>query len=235
MVTDAVPVSVGEDAESNDSLAIVGKPVSRTDLVVDAIRRAILNGSMAPGETLSERDVAARLGVSKTPVRDALKLLLLTGLVEISPFQRMMVRRVDEALITELYETRRLLEPVAVGLSVQRHPVARFAEARQALGESTVAFAAADMVGVSLANRRFHRGLYQRCENRFLVQHLDQLQDLTALSATLGWPRSTSAREADEHRAILEAYEDGARERVVELVDQHIANAHAMLVSTVFG
>lgn len=235
-MTDAVANDVAKDAGASvESLMIVGKPVSRTDLVVEAIRRAILSGSMAPGETLSERDVAARLGVSKTPVRDALKLLLLTGLVEMSPLQRMMVRRIDEALITELYETRRILEPVAVGLSVQRHPVSCFVAAREALSESAQALEAGDRVGVSLANRRFHRGLYQGCENRFLLQQLDQLQDLTALTATLGWPRPTSTREAEEHQAILEAYEAEDRDRAVELVDQHVLNAHAVLTSTAFG
>lgn len=219
---------------AGESWAGLGEAVSRTDLIADVMKRSILDGTLAPGEHLTERDVAGRLGVSKTPVRDAFKLLRLTGLVEVTSFQRVRVRRIDAELISELYQARHLIEPLAVGLAVdvrggQPNPVAR-----HALEDSQAANHASDMASVSLANRRFHRELYQACPNRFLLQQLDQLQDLTSLSATVGWRHSeSSSREAVQHEAILGAFETGDRDETVRLLAAHIHDAAEVLLEAV--
>lgn len=216
------------------SWAALGDAVSRTDLVAGAMRRAILDGSLAPGEQLTERDVASRLGVSKTPVRDALKLLRLTGLVEVSSFQRVRVRRIDRALVTELYQARHLIEPISVGLAIEHRGAREDPVARRALADAKAANEAGDMASVSLSNRIFHRELYHDCPNRFLQQELDQLQDLTALSATVGWRKSKSSeREATQHREILDAFEDGDRDRAVRLVALHVEGATKVLLDAI--
>lgn len=215
------------------TLAMVGAPTSRTDLVVQEIRRAILDGSLRPGEALSERELANRLGVSKTPVRDALRLLQTTGLVEISSFQQVVVRRIDKVLVAELYCARSILEPSAVGLAVSARGSGRLQEARDALEQSADANATGDLATLSLCNRRFHRSLYAACGNRFLIDELDRLQDLTAMSATLGWRRkSTSGTEADQHVAILDAFEGGDRRTAERLSRSHVQGAQRTLLST---
>jgi DNA-binding GntR family transcriptional regulator len=167
--------------------------------------------------------------VSKTPVREALKLLRATGLVELGAYQQVNVRRIDGTLVSELYEARLVVEPQAVGLAVRLRGRAVFPEATVALEEAVAA--ADDLATVSLANRRFHRLLYAGCGNRFLVDQLDRVQDLTALAATVGWRQGrTDREEAAEHAAILAAFEQGDQEAVVTLVRDHIATARAHLL-----
>ncbi len=214
------------------SLMTVGAATSRTDLVVQEIRRAILDGSLRPGEPLSERELATRLGVSKTPVRDALRLLHTTGLVEITSFQQVLVRRIDLTLVAELFGARSVLEPSAVGLATAARGASRLPEAREALEHAADANSTGDLASLSLCNRQFHRSLYAACGNRFLIDELDRLQDLTALSATLGWRRkSTSGAEADQHLAILDAFEGGDRRTAERLSRRHVQQAQHTLLS----
>lgn len=204
-------------------LAPLGEPRTRTDLVVDSIRTAILNGVFRPGQALSERDLAARLGVSKTPVREALKLLRSTGLVELGAYQQVNVRRVNRDLVDELYRARLLIEPHAVALAVEARGAQPEPRATAALNEAA---AADDLATVSQANRRFHQLLYAQCGNRFLTDQLDQLQDITALAATEGWRHGrTDREEANEHTRILAAYEQGDAPQAAELMRQHIDTA----------
>src|ERR1700722_10124972 len=87
---------------------------SRTEAVLDAVRHAILTGRLSPGQSLVETELAAQLGVSKTPVREALKTLAGAGLVTMSPYKGASVRTVDDALAHSVYDIRLLLEPEAV-------------------------------------------------------------------------------------------------------------------------
>lgn len=217
-----------------EPFANIGQPISRTDLVADAIKRAILDRSLAPGEALSERHMATRLGVSRTPVRDALKLLRLTGLVNVSSFQRVTVRRVDRVLVHELYQARALVEPAAIGLAVAAHASSGLPQAEAALAQADAAAQDGDMASLSLANRTFHRELYSGCANRFLRDQLDQLQDLTALSAAVGWRRRrTSDLEAAEHRRMLEACVDGDAELAESLALEHVTSARETLLRAI--
>jgi DNA-binding GntR family transcriptional regulator len=215
----------------NVQFAPLGEPRTRTDLVVDAIKLAILNGSIAPGQPLSERDLAARLGVSKTPVREALKLLRSTGLVELGAYQQVNVRRIDGVLVNELYQARLLIEPHAVGLTVRTRGRGAWPDATAALAEALAAAQADDLATVSLANRRFHRLLYAQCGNRFLIDQLDQLQDVTALAATVGWRHGrTDREEADEHAEVLAAVERGDASQATKLMHRHIAAARTHIL-----
>src|SRR6202044_4194641 len=86
---------------------------SRTEAVLDAIKRAILSGELTQGQPLVETDLADRLGVSKTPVREALKTLAGAGLVTMSPYKGAAVRVVDPDMAHAIYDMRLLLEPQA--------------------------------------------------------------------------------------------------------------------------
>src|ERR1700750_1350846 len=87
---------------------------SRTVAVLEAIKHAILTGELRPGQALVETDLAEVLGVSKTPVREALKTLAGAGLVTMSPYRGAAVRVVDAELARHVYDVRRLVEPEAL-------------------------------------------------------------------------------------------------------------------------
>ncbi|MGW0915142.1 GntR family transcriptional regulator [Streptomyces sp. NPDC002784] len=209
------------------------QPASRTDRVRDALRQAILDGALPPGRALVERELAEMYGVSKTPVREALKQLQSTGLVEINAYQGVSVRKPDDRLVRELYTARRAAEPEAVRLAAEQRGAAVYPAARRALDEAAVLIGSGETQGLGIANRRFHRELYTACDNSFLCGFLDQLQDLTAFVAGLGWRlRATFEEEAAEHAAILEAMEQGDADRAEQLTRSHIRKAQQTLSRT---
>ncbi|WP_377272843.1 GntR family transcriptional regulator [Peterkaempfera sp. SMS 1(5)a] len=192
---------------------------SRTEAVRESIRRAILAGELSPGRPLVETELAEQLGVSKTPVREALKELAGSGLVVMLPYKGATVREVDSALARAVYDMRLLLEPVAAGRTVLSP--AALQEARAALD---TADRADNRVDRSLANRAFHRALYAGCGNPLLVKSLDQLRDQTALVSSAAWVEQPSwEQEAREHRAILSAAEAGDHEQVRARMHGHIS------------
>ena len=195
---------------------------SRTEAVLDAVKHAILTGRLAPGQPLVETELAAQLGVSKTPVREALKTLAGAGLVTMSPYKGASVRTVDEALAHSVYDIRVLLEPEAVRRSAARGETegGSWAAAEAALD---AADRASDRADRQQANREFHRTLYAGCGNELMVGILDGLRDQTALVSTTVWTRNASwEQEAGEHRAILEAIEAGRADVAAGLLEEHI-------------
>ncbi|MEQ0559187.1 GntR family transcriptional regulator [Amycolatopsis sp. NEAU-NG30] len=198
-------------------------PVSRTDFVRDAVKEAILSGEFGPGETLVEAEVGALLGVSKTPVREALRSLAGSGLVTMSTYKGATVRVMDAESAHAVYDLRALLEPEAVRRAVERG--ADFGEARRVLAEVETGAAAADRAKASLTNRLFHRALYAGCGNPLLVEVLDGLRDQAALVTVTGWGISpTWQGEAAEHRAILNAAERGNARQAEHLLRKHITD-----------
>ncbi|MEV6041586.1 GntR family transcriptional regulator [Nonomuraea sp. NPDC052116] len=197
------------------------KASSRTALVLEALRRGILSGELPAGRALVEVELASRFGVSKTPVREALKTLSGAGLVTIGEYTGVTVRKVDERLTRSVFDARCLIEPAAVRRSVEAGLSDGGRLAREALRKSDEA---TDEVTRSLANRDFHRALYADCDNEVLVGVLDQLRDQTALISVNVWSQRPSWEdEAQEHRQILEAALNGQADEAARLVLQHIS------------
>jgi len=199
---------------------------SRTVAVLEAIKHAILAGELRPGQALVETDLAEVLGVSKTPVREALKTLAGAGLVTMNPYKGASVRIVDGEQARHVYDARLLLEPEALARAVAARP--DWQPAHQALDRAD---GARDQAERSLANRAFHRELYAGCGNPLLVRMLDDLRDQTALVSVAAWRHEPDwlttpswEQEASEHRAVLQAAEDGDAQRAATLLRGHIAS-----------
>ena len=221
MQTDAIPPLMDSATTSNR--------------VTSVVREAILSGRLKPGETLIERQLAQMLGVSKTPVREALIALTSSGLVVSSPNRGVTVRELSTDDVRQVYEVRLLLEPWAVARTTQRRSPERIERIRTALekaktlldDESEDLLNSAESRTLSLTNREFHRELYAGCGNDLIITRLDQLQDLTALS-TLSvlwkqWP--TWRAEFDEHIEIFKMVEAGDYESAERAVSEHIQNS----------
>ncbi|MFJ9816480.1 GntR family transcriptional regulator [Streptomyces sp. NPDC101151] len=193
---------------------------SRTQYVLDAIKHRILTGELTPGQSLVETELATQFGVSKTPVREALKTLAGTGLVVMSQYKGVTVRMVDADMAREVYDVRLLLEPEALRRAVRLG--ASLDTARDAL---TRADAATDTAERSLANREFHRALYLPCGNPLLVRMLDEVRDQAALVSAVAWAADPSwEREATEHREILRLALDGDADGAASALHSHIAS-----------
>jgi DNA-binding GntR family transcriptional regulator len=199
---------------------------SRTVAVLEAIKHAILAGELKPGQALVETDLAEVLGVSKTPVREALKTLAGAGLVTMNPYKGAAVRVVDDEAARHVYDARLLLEPEALGRAVAAgHD---WQPAHQALARAD---SARDQAERSLANRDFHRELYTGCGNPLLVRMLDDLREQTALVSAAAWRHEPDwlqtpswEHEAAEHRAVLQAAEAGDAGHATSLLRGHITS-----------
>lgn len=213
-----------------DSLGPVQDPTSRSDLVAESIRKAILAGQLAPGTPLVERDIAARMGVSKTPVREALISLSRTGLVAINRHRSMSVATINEDDIRNIYKLRVLLEADAVGQGVPYWDEGAFAEAKTLLGEADKASKSEDWVSLALSGREFHRLAYSRSPNELQVSILDNLQDRVALMGIEAWRVEPTWRtELVEHAAILEAIIQGDADHAADLTRRHVSDFTQLL------
>lgn len=194
---------------------------------MQAIRSAIIEGRFEPGMTLVERRLADALGVSKTPVREALIRLARTGLVDVTDNRGAVVQHLNAPALLEVYDVRLRLEPWAVERAVQNAPEQVHTEGLAALTAAGEAIQRGERSQISLANRSFHRTLYARCGNEIVRDILDNLQDRIALgTVSLLWARkATWVTESDEHWAILDAVAQADGAKAASLLDAHLVKA----------
>lgn len=198
-------------------------PQSRIDQVIAEIRGAILTRRLTPGQALVEAELARAMGVSKTPVREALKVLSQSGLVTFVPYKGASVTSVDEEFIRSVYEVRLLLEPEAVRRSVDQGSRQSLDAAADLLAQAKEAALADDRATLSLLNRRLHAELYAGCGNPILIDILENLRDRAALISVIGWEESpTWQTEWQEHSAVLKAALAGDADQAATLLREHL-------------
>ena len=206
------------------------------DVVFQTLRQAILKGELQPGERLMEIKLAETLGVSRTPIREAIRKLELEGLVIMVPRKGAYVAGVSMKDIHEVYEVRAALEMLAVSLAAERITDEELdALERQVLKESE-AEASEDTDEHTLDNivyidTTFHDIIYQAANNQRLVQFLNILQEQLQRfrAASLSRPgRSKTALE--EHKQIIEALSERNGELAAKLAKEHIDNAESAMI-----
>ncbi|WP_225025899.1 GntR family transcriptional regulator [Xinfangfangia pollutisoli] len=170
----------------------------------------IRDGALSPGARLRETELADRLGISRTPVREAIRQLEADGLVVHLPRQGATIRSLDHAEVVELYEMRAVLEGTAARLAARAASDIELAELvalNAELASATAGPQAREM------NRQFHRTLIEAARNRFLVKAMSALQKtLLILGPTTLAEPSRAVSAVDEHGAVLAALQarDGA-------------------------
>jgi DNA-binding GntR family transcriptional regulator len=143
---------------------LAARPIDRRSLpevLRDALQERILAGEFADDETLVQEAIAAEYGVSRIPVREALRQLEACGLVSIATHRGAVVTAIPTEQVDELFELRALLEGELLGLAVDRLTDRDIAEAGAILTELETAYAAGDMGSWGRLNWRFHRRLYE--------------------------------------------------------------------------
>jgi DNA-binding GntR family transcriptional regulator len=199
-----------------------GRRPTAQDRAAAALRAAILEGELRPGQRVNQEAWAERAGVSPIPVREALRALAGEGLVEYRPRRGYAVTELDRAELEEVYALRRTLETEALRRGVPRATALDLA----ALEEAAAACAAADGAGRLAANRRFHDLLHGLAASRPLSRLIDLLWDSTEAYRALYYALPGEAEEASRaHRALLRAIRAGDAERAVALQDAHRGRA----------
>jgi len=191
----------------------------------------IRTGALLPGARLRETDLAARLGISRTPVREAIRLLETDGLVIHLPRQGATLRRLDPPEVIELYEMRAVLEGTAARLAARAVTAVELAEL-QALNAG-LATAAAGPAAQDI-NRQFHRALLDGARNRFLVKTMNALhKTLLILGPTTLTDPARNADAVTEHAAVLDALTAGDGARAQALMQAHVMAALAVRLRTI--
>ncbi len=192
---------------------------SLADRAYLAIRDRIVSLELAPGALIDERALVDELGMSRTPVREALMRLAQERLVEVYPRRGMFVTGVDVRELARLSEVRAVLEPEAARLAAVRATDAERAGLSALVDEIT---AADDLMGL---DERIHRAVYRAAHNDLLEATLEQYYVLALRIWSIAGERAHELEEAvDAHRALLEAVVDGDGERAAETMRAHVEN-----------
>jgi len=195
-----------------------------TKLVTAALRERILNGEIALGERLVEGRLSEELGVSRMPVREALRELAAEGIVTIEPRRGATVTTYSDEQKRELVEVRATLEALNAKLAARRHDPKQIAELEAILAEGARLMAEENPAAAVRQNFRFHEALGQVAGNSVLQDVIGSLRDRTAmLFAPNGVPRAR--QNWQEHAAILRAVIEGDGELAALLAARHVYNA----------
>jgi DNA-binding GntR family transcriptional regulator len=207
--------------------------LSRAEFTYKRLRQGIRSGEFRPGQRLREAELAQRLAVSRTPVREAIRRLVSDGLVEIAPSRGMMIIELDRERVRELYALRESLEGTAARLAAREARPEEIEEMRSLLARSLAALP--DPAEMARLNRLFHNVVHAAARNRYLAQALVQLADSLALlpGTTFEAPDRTAAGHA-EHQAIFEAIEGRRPEEAERLARQHIEAARIIRMRMMF-
>lgn len=192
-------------------------------MAYERIKGEILDERLLPRQPLIEAELAAKYGMSKTPVREALLSLAREGLVEMSSFRGGRVRDFTSDDAREIYELRELLEPFALRRAVPRLTDADRRSLRALLDKAQAA-EGGDRRELSRLNCAFHSSLVARCRNEKVIEILAHLQNQVRVMSMRLWNvRATQLWEAEQHRAILTAVEAGQADQAAELLGEHIS------------
>jgi DNA-binding GntR family transcriptional regulator len=204
-----------------------GEPgfTTKSDLAYTRVRGLILSGELAPGAVLPQATLAQTIGMSTTPLREALRRLKQDGLVELDAHRDARVRPLDATEARDLLELRRSLDPLAASLAAQRRTEADLADVRAAL-DGLEALSASPSIAQLESHHRFHAAIHRASHNTLLVDVLDGLWVKTDRYRRHGLAagRSDEEREAraTEHRLLFEAVRDGDADTAAELMRRHV-------------
>lgn len=196
--------------------------------VYEQLRDLIVTGELAEDVQLVQEQVAESLGVSRTPVRDALNRLAHEGLVTWNPGRGYLVNGLSTREVREIYQVRRLLEVEATRLACGQHGTAVLARLA-ALIEDMAAADPQDAVVQFDLNRQFHRTLVEPCDNHVLLKMLDTLWDHPVnRRITRSYLLEAGSSEAmiDEHRELLAAAAEGSESKLLDLTAHHLMTGY---------
>jgi DNA-binding GntR family transcriptional regulator len=203
----------------------IARPKSLKDLVVEELRNRIVDNRLRLGAALSENTLAAELGISKTPVREALLQLKLEGLVEVQPQRGTYVFRLDPQQVVLISELREVLEIAAAGAAIERNGPALFANMGKILEEMRAAYEAGDTVSYHVLDGRYHQAIVDLCGNPYIVDAYSQIGfRIQALRSRLSNEAVLNSRSMKDHVKMLELVRKGDAPGLQALLRTHVAH-----------
>ena len=210
---------------------------SRTDWTVEVLRQAITDGHLRPGERLDQDALAAELGVSRTPLREAIAALESEGLLESEAYRGVFVAEVSKRDIREVFALRALLEVEVVRQAVSAIPMSALDELHAALEEAQRAYEQGDDAAQFAADTHFHATLREFSDNALLNEVLDGLSNRISAVRRFAQTRpgphvnefsqehfailqALKERDVDMSCSLMRAHLEGSARRVIHLWDE---------------
>jgi DNA-binding GntR family transcriptional regulator len=210
-----------------DEGAYSSRSGSRAEFVYRALVEAMRSGRLRPGDRIREEEVAHLLGVSRTPVREALQLLQAKRMVEIAPGRGVVVVELNKQQVLELYAMREVLEGAAARFAARHASPTEIGLMQQLLEEFTAA--AGDAARLARLNRMLHQAIYEAARNRYVQEALNNLEDGLSLLQNTTYILAKRHVSADsEHRAIVAAIEQRDLDGAEALSRLHIRESQRM-------
>ncbi len=201
------------------------------ETVCETLREAIRNGTLEPGERLMEVQLAEELGISRTPVREAIRKLEQEGYVIMMPRRGTYVSSVSVSDIKEIFEIRSALESLSTGLAARRIEPDELEKLRALLAEIEGHIQNRDMDKIVETDIKFHGLLYRVSRNERLVAIIGNLKEQLARFRTLSMSYPGRLQETlEEHRAMVEAIAAGDVEAARDAADRHMERAEETLL-----
>ncbi len=200
--------------------------------VLAELRQDIVAGRLRPGDRLVERELAERFGVSRVPVREAVRALVAEGFVYFDTPRRALVRRLDATDVQELFELREALEVYAAGLAAQRATPEVLADLEELLDRAAVATEAGDAETITDVNTLFHDRILAMAGNGLLISVMEPVD------GRLRWMTRRNEEWQTllcEHRELYEALASGDPERARGCALAHVRTNYRLTLRQLFG
>ncbi len=201
------------------------------EVVAETLREAIVNGTLNPGERLMEIQLAEELGVSRTPVREAIRKLELEGFVVMIPRRGTYVADLSIKDINEVFEIRTALDVLAAGLAVERITEDELEQLERLLVEIGELIETDDTDRIVEVDSQFHDVLYRASRNDRLVGIINNLREQFTRfrSISIQYP-GRMVKSVEEHRRLVEAIASRDTELAQQIAREHMENSEQTLL-----
>ena len=201
------------------------------DVVFNTLRQAILRGELKPGERLMEIQLANKLGVSRTPIREAIRKLELEGLVLMIPRKGAEVAEITEK---NMREVRKALEELAVQLACDKITKEEIEEMKKAAEDFKKILKSKDITEIAEADVRFHDIIYMATDNQKLIQLLNNLREQMYRYRVEYLKREEAHPQLiAEHAAIIEYISKGEKTAATDIMCKHIDNQVTTVIDVI--
>lgn len=206
------------------------------EIVFETLREAIISGKLEPGERLMEIQMAEEMGVSRTPVREAIRKLELEGFVVMIPRKGAYVAGISLKDITDVFEVRAALEALAAGLAAERITDAEIERLERSLVAYSEQTNQQNIDGIVETDTDFHDLLYKASRNERLLMIITHLREVIQRVRTVSLSQPGRSKDAvEEHREIVDAIADRNVELAQTLAREHIFNAENSMLNSLKG
>ncbi|WIV12276.1 GntR family transcriptional regulator [Proteiniborus sp. MB09-C3] len=204
------------------------------EIVFESIREAILDGRLKPGERVMEIQLAEKLGVSRTPVREAIRKLELEGLLIMEPRKGAYVADVSLKDVVDVLEVRSSLEGLAASLAAIRASEEEIQLLREKSTQFKECIEKSDVQGMINKDTEFHEVILQAAKNKKLTSIIESLREqVQRFRVTYFTEYNMTTYLVKEHQNVLDAIESRNSEKANEYAQKHIENIEKFIVSRV--